>query len=37
MMRARSACHDGRVGEALAAYESILNLGPVASLPRQRP
>ena len=37
MLRARSACHDGRVGEALAVYESILNLGPVASLPRQRP
>ena len=37
MLRARSACRDGRVGEALAVYESILNLGPVASLPRQRP
>ncbi len=37
MLRARSVCRDGRVGEALAVYESILNLGPVASLPRQRP
>jgi hypothetical protein len=37
MLRARSVCNDGRVGEALAVYESILNLGPVASLPRQRP
>src|ERR1700730_11449698 len=37
MLRARSACRDGHVGEALATYESILNLGPIASLPRQRP
>jgi hypothetical protein len=34
---ARSACYRGRVDEALALYESILALGPVASLrPRQR-
>jgi hypothetical protein len=37
MLRARSACYEGRVGEALALYESILDLGPVASLRRQRP
>jgi uncharacterized membrane protein len=37
MMRARMACYDGRVGEALALYESIFDLGPVASLRRQRP
>src|SRR3984893_4163872 len=37
MLRATSDCRHGRVGEALAVYESILNLGPVASLPRQRP
>ena len=36
-LRARSACYQGRVGEALALYESILDLGPVASLRRQRP
>ncbi len=36
-LRARSACYEGRVGEALALYESILDLGPVASLHRQRP
>ena len=35
LMRARSACYEGRVGEALALYESILDLGPVASLRRQ--
>jgi hypothetical protein len=35
MLRARSACYAGRLGEALALYESILDLGPVASL-RQR-
>jgi hypothetical protein len=34
LMRARAACYDGRVGEALALYESILDLGPVASLRR---
>jgi hypothetical protein len=37
MMRARSACYEGRVAEALALYDSILDLGPVASLRRQRP
>ncbi|QCI63678.1 hypothetical protein [Phreatobacter stygius] len=32
MLDARMACSDGRVGEALALYESVLlNLGPVAS------
>ena len=36
MMRARSACYEGRVAEALALYDSILDLGPVASLSRQR-
>ena len=34
-LRARSACYEGRVGEALALYDSILDLGPVASLRRQ--
>jgi hypothetical protein len=37
MLRARSACYAGRVGEALALYQSILDLGPVASLRQQRP
>jgi hypothetical protein len=37
MLRARTACYEGRVGEALALYESIFDLGPVASLRRQRP
>ncbi len=37
MLRARAACYEGRVGEALALYDSILDLGPVASLRRQRP
>jgi hypothetical protein len=37
MLRARSVCYEGRVGEALALYESILELGPVASLRRQQP
>jgi hypothetical protein len=37
MLRARSACYEGRVGEALALYESVLDLGPVASLRQQRP
>ena len=37
MLRARSACYEGSVGEALALYESILDLGPVASLRGQRP
>jgi hypothetical protein len=31
LYRARSVCHAGRVGEALALYDSILTLGPVAS------
>ena len=31
MLRARLTCYEGRVDEALALYESILNLGPVAS------
>jgi hypothetical protein len=35
MLRARLACYEGRVGEALALYESIFDLGPVASLRRQ--
>jgi hypothetical protein len=35
MLRARMACYEGRAGEALALYESILNLGPVASLSGQ--
>src|SRR5882757_7495282 len=37
MLRARLTCYEGRVAEALAVYESILDLGPVASLRRQRP
>lgn len=37
MLSARTACYEGRVGEALALYDSILGLGPVASLSRQRP
>jgi hypothetical protein len=32
MLRARSACYQGRESEALALYEGILDLGPVASL-----
>jgi hypothetical protein len=35
MLRARSTCYEGRVGEALALYDSILDLGPVAALRRQ--
>ncbi|MEW6454082.1 MAG: hypothetical protein AB1490_25815 [Pseudomonadota bacterium] len=36
MLDARMACYEGRVGEALALYESILlDLGPVASLRRK--
>jgi hypothetical protein len=31
------ACYEGRVGDALALYDSILDLGPVASLRGQRP
>ena len=37
MLRARLTCYEGRVGEALALYDSILALGPVASLRGQRP
>lgn len=37
VLRARSACYDGRVGEALALYDRILDLGPVASLRRPQP
>jgi hypothetical protein len=37
MLRARSICYEGRVGEALALYESVLDLGSVASLRRQQP
>jgi hypothetical protein len=32
MMDARSACYQGRVSEALAMYDRILALGPVASV-----
>ena len=35
MLRARLTCYEGRVGEALALYDSILDLGPVAALRRQ--
>ena len=35
MLDARTVCSEGRVGEALALYQSILDLGPVASLRRQ--
>lgn len=37
MLRARATCYEGRVSEALALYDSILDLGPVAFLNRQRP
>jgi hypothetical protein len=37
MLRARSTCYAGRVDEALAIYESILDLGPIASLLEKRP
>jgi hypothetical protein len=36
-LRGRLACYEGRVGEALALYDSVLDLGPVASLRGQRP
>lgn len=36
MLNARGACYEGRVSEAIALYESILALGPVASLREQR-
>jgi hypothetical protein len=35
MLRARLACYDGRVAEAVALYDEILSLGPVASAQRQ--
>jgi hypothetical protein len=35
MLRARAACYQGRVGEALALYQSIFDLGPVTSLRRR--
>lgn len=34
---ARLACYEGRVGDALALYESIFDLGPVSSLRQKRP
>jgi hypothetical protein len=34
MLRARLACYEGRVAEALALYDGILSLGPVVSLRR---
>ncbi|PWT91022.1 MAG: hypothetical protein C5B56_04470 [Proteobacteria bacterium] len=37
MLRARLTCYEGRVADALALYDSILDLGPVASLRGQRP
>lgn len=36
MLRARMACYEGHVSEALALYDSILGLGPVASLAGQQ-
>jgi hypothetical protein len=36
MLRARSACYQGRESEALALYQGILDLGPVASLHRRQ-
>lgn len=35
MLDARSACYDGRVKDALALYDSVLDLGPAASLRAQ--
>jgi hypothetical protein len=35
MLRARSACYEGRVAEAIALCDEILTLGPVASARRQ--
>jgi hypothetical protein len=37
VLRARLTCYEGRVAEALTLYDSILDLGPVASLRGQRP
>jgi hypothetical protein len=34
---ARMACYEGRVGDALALYESIFDLGPVSPLRQKRP
>jgi len=31
MLRARLACYEGRIAEAVALYDEILSLGPVAS------
>jgi hypothetical protein len=36
VLDARSVCAEGRVGEALALYQTVLDIGPVASLIRQR-
>jgi hypothetical protein len=36
MMDARSACYAGRVAEALAMYDRVIALGPVASTTGQR-
>jgi hypothetical protein len=36
MMGARSACYEGRVSEALAMYDRVIALGPVASTTGQR-
>ncbi len=33
-LRARSACYAGRIKEALALYDSILDLGPIQSAKR---
>jgi len=33
-LRARSACYEGRIEQALALYDSILDLGPIASAKR---
>lgn len=32
--RARAACYEGRIAEALVLYDSILDLGPIASAKR---
>jgi hypothetical protein len=37
MLEARSICYEGRVGEALALYQSVLDLGPVTSVRLARP
>ena len=36
MLDARTACSEGRVSEALALYQSVFELGPVASLREAR-